>query len=127
MFSRREIVKIMLKISNSPQEIDIILERYANCKTYPEKIAYMQGMFDCDEIDCDDSLDDKSLFELLSVSISSPIREETEVVDNTGKYVDKKEVLKYIERVKNCGLGKAKSLDFISKYIKSMNSYDSIE
>ena len=87
----------------------------------------VMDIFEKYEIDDNDSLDDKSLFELLSTSISSPVKEEDEVINNTGKYVNKKEILDYIERVKNCGLGKAKSLDFISKYIKSMNSYDSIE
>lgn len=36
------------------------------------------------------------------------------------RLIDADELLSYVDRVKNCGLGKKKSLEYITKYINNM-------
>ena len=38
------------------------------------------------------------------------------------RLIDADELLSYIDRVKNCGLGKQKSLEYITKYIINMKT-----
>lgn len=41
------------------------------------------------------------------------------------KLINADELLSYIDRVKNCGLGKQKSIEYITKYISNMpTAYD---
>lgn len=41
------------------------------------------------------------------------------------RLVDADELLSYVDRVKNCGLGKKKSIEYITKYISNMpTAYD---
>ena len=41
--------------------------------------------------------------------------------------IKKDEIVKYIERVMNSGLGKKKSLEYILKYINNMDIYNEVE
>ena len=43
---RREQIKALIELSNTYDEVDEILEKYAKFTTYEEKLAYLLGMFD---------------------------------------------------------------------------------
>jgi len=45
---KRKKIKALIELSNSFEEADNIIETYTDCKKYIQKIAYLQGMFDCE-------------------------------------------------------------------------------
>ena len=47
---RREQIKALIELSTSFEEADNVIETYTGNKSYPQKIAYLQGMFDCEII-----------------------------------------------------------------------------
>ena len=47
---KRAQIKALIELSSSFEEADKILEEYANILEYAQKIAYLQGMFDCEII-----------------------------------------------------------------------------
>lgn len=45
---KREAIKAMIELSTSFEQADEIIETYTGFTLYPQKIAYLQGMFDCE-------------------------------------------------------------------------------
>lgn len=45
---KREQIKALIELSNSYEEANEIIEKYAKLYTYEEKIAYIRGMFNCE-------------------------------------------------------------------------------
>ena len=45
---KREQIKALIELANSVEEADEIIETYTPYKQYSSKIAYLQGMFDCE-------------------------------------------------------------------------------
>ena len=43
----REKIKTLIECATSFEKADAILEKYTNYKSDAERIAYLQGMFDC--------------------------------------------------------------------------------
>lgn len=43
----REKIKILIECANSFEEANEILEKYTNYKSYEERIAFLQGMYNC--------------------------------------------------------------------------------
>ena len=50
MTVKREQIKALIELSTSFEEADAVIETYTGNKTYAQKIAYLQGMFDCEII-----------------------------------------------------------------------------
>ena len=47
---RREQIKALIELSATFEKADDVLNTYTNNKSYAQKIAYLQGMFDCEII-----------------------------------------------------------------------------
>ena len=47
---RREQIKALIELSDSFESADEIITTYTENRTYSQKIAYLQGMFDCEII-----------------------------------------------------------------------------
>lgn len=47
-YMRREQIKALIELSNSFEEANEVIETYTPNKSYAQKIAYLQGMFDCE-------------------------------------------------------------------------------
>jgi len=47
---KREQIKALIELSTSFTDADKIIETYTTNNTYSQKIAYLQGMFDCEII-----------------------------------------------------------------------------
>ncbi len=47
---KREQIKALIELSTSYKEADGVIETYTGYKEYPQKIAYLQGMFNCEII-----------------------------------------------------------------------------
>lgn len=45
---KREQIKALIELSSSYEEANQIIEKYTPHKEYGNKIAYLQGMFDCE-------------------------------------------------------------------------------
>lgn len=45
---KREQIKALIELSGSFEDADKIIETYTCNKEYSQKIAYIQGMFDCE-------------------------------------------------------------------------------
>ena len=45
---KRKQIKALIELANSVEEADEIIETYTPYKQYFSKIAYLQGMFDCE-------------------------------------------------------------------------------
>lgn len=45
---KREQIKALIELSSSFEEADNVIETYTNNTAYSQKIAYIQGMFDCE-------------------------------------------------------------------------------
>lgn len=43
----RENIKTLIECATSFEKADSILKKYTNYESYKERIAYLQGMFDC--------------------------------------------------------------------------------
>ena len=55
MKASREMVKTLILISTSVEEADKVIEENYDFKTFDEKIAFLQGMFDVKVIDVHDA------------------------------------------------------------------------
>lgn len=47
---KREQIKALIELSSTFEEADAIIRDYTSYETYAQKIAYLQGMFDCEII-----------------------------------------------------------------------------
>lgn len=47
---KRKKIKALIELSNSYEEANQIIEKHTPYKEYGNKIAYLQGMFDCEII-----------------------------------------------------------------------------
>ncbi len=45
---KRKKIKALIELSGSFEEADKVIETYTENRTYTQKIAYLQGMFDCE-------------------------------------------------------------------------------
>lgn len=45
---KRKQIKALIELSSSFEEANDIIEKYTDLRSYGQKIAYLQGMFDCE-------------------------------------------------------------------------------
>lgn len=45
---KREQIKTLIEISGTVEEANEVIEKYTSFRTFAQKIAYLQGMFDCE-------------------------------------------------------------------------------
>ena len=45
---KREQIKALIELSSTFEEANEVIEKYAQMTEYGQKIAYLQGMFDCE-------------------------------------------------------------------------------
>ena len=45
---KREQIKALIELSCSFEDANAVIETYTEYRTYAQKIAYLQGMFDCE-------------------------------------------------------------------------------
>jgi len=45
---KRRQIKALIELSTTYEEANEIIDTYTSCKDFAQKIAYLQGMFDCE-------------------------------------------------------------------------------
>jgi len=66
---KREQIKALIELSNSFEEADEVIQKYAGFKTTKEKIAFIKGMFDVKIISHPKDILDEDVYRLLLTAV----------------------------------------------------------